>query len=1111
MSRAAPFDVCGPLPTGITVLEASAGTGKTFTIAALAARYVAEGVALDRLLLVTFTRMATGELRERVRERLVSAEHGLARALAGAPAGDGDEVVALLASGAQEVVATRRDRLARAIADFDAATIATTHGFCQEVLGGLGVAGDVERDTTLIEDPRDLVEEVVDDLYVRRFHRGGMPSFDRAQAQAIGRVAVANPATPLEPADAPSDSKATMRVRLAKAVRAELELRKRRLAVMTYDDLLTRLHDTLTGGGGPSAAARLQARYGVVLVDEFQDTDPVQWDILRRAFGDGDSTLVLIGDPKQAIYAFRGADVYAYLEAARTAGAHATLEVNWRSDQGLIDAYDALLGGARLGHEGIVYRRVRAADAHRAPRLTAAPVAAPLRLRIAHRDEPSVSLTRGGFAKNASAREHIARDLAGDLVTLLSSAAQIETRARNGAALGHEAIRPGHVAVLVRTHRNASLIRDALDEVGIPAVINGAGSVFGTTAARDWLALAEAIERPSSSPRARAAALTPFLGWSSEEIAAADDDAWEWLHRRLHRWARVLRERDVASLAETITLAEGLPGRMLKAGDGERQLTDIRHIAQLLHAAATDEQMGAAALTAWLRRRVASAAQETGDEERSRRLESDEEAVQVLTIHRSKGLEFPVVYFPYLWEPGYIPRGDQPVFFHDPGRDDARTIDVGLDGPDYPRHQAQHEAEQRGEDLRLAYVALTRARHQAVVWWAGSYDSRDSPLGRLLFSQGPDGEIPPGGSFTPTDADAVARCEALALAAPGCVSVERATPGPGRSWSGPQREAAELSASVFDRRLDWRWRRTSFSDITAGVYEARVTSEPERAVLADEPGAVGGAPPAVAPLPAGPAGSAGADSPRAVSASGPSPTAPPPPAGAGSAPDERALRAVGSPLAGMPVGMRVGTFVHEVLEATDFAASDLDAELTEQVARAQARRPLDLGDTDAVVAGLRAAIETPLGATVDGDRLCDVHRADRLDELTFELPLVGGDDPSGRLTLQAIGAVLREHLPAADPLAGYADRLADPALRPTVRGYLTGSIDLVLRRRDAAGAVSFAIADYKTNWLGAPGESLSAWDHRPEALIGEMERAHYALQALLYTVALHRYLRWRLP
>ncbi|HEV2820790.1 MAG TPA: UvrD-helicase domain-containing protein, partial [Solirubrobacteraceae bacterium] len=457
-TQARPFDVCGPLPTGVTVLEASAGTGKTTTIAALAARYVAEGMALDRLLLVTFTRMATGELRERVRERLVSAEHGLTRALAGAPPPQRDAVVDLLATGSPDAVARRRDHLVRAISDFDAATIATTHGFCQEVLGGLGVAGDVEPDATLVEDLGDLVEEVVDDLYVRRFHRHGSPDFDRDQALRIGRVAVANPAARLEPADAPHDTVEAMRVRVAEAVCAELEVRKRRLAVMTYDDLLTRLDATLKGPGGPAAAQRLQARYGVVLVDEFQDTDPVQWDILQRAFTGGATTLVLIGDPKQAIYAFRGADVYAYLKAARSAGARATLEVNWRSDQGLIDAYDALMGGAKLGHEGIVYRHVRAAHANQAPRLTGAPVSAPLRLRVAHRDEPAIALTRGGYASNATAREHIARDLADDLVALLSSQAQLETRTADGTALRRERLRPGHVAVLVRTHRNAALI-----------------------------------------------------------------------------------------------------------------------------------------------------------------------------------------------------------------------------------------------------------------------------------------------------------------------------------------------------------------------------------------------------------------------------------------------------------------------------------------------------------------------------------------------------------------------------------------------------------------------------------------------------------------------------
>src|SRR5262249_29104454 len=200
-------------------------------------------------------------------------------------------------------------------------------------------------------------------------------------------LAVSNPAAPVEPADAPEDSVAAMRVRLAQAVRTELDRRKRALGVMTYDDLLTRLDETLAGPGGEAAAARLRERYRVVLVDEFQDTDPVQWDIMRRAFAEGGVTLVLIGDPKQAIYAFRGADVYAYLDAAPTAGARATREVTWRSDQGLADAYDALFAGARLGHEGIVYRTVHAAAANRNPRLSGAPVDTPLRVRVVRRDE----------------------------------------------------------------------------------------------------------------------------------------------------------------------------------------------------------------------------------------------------------------------------------------------------------------------------------------------------------------------------------------------------------------------------------------------------------------------------------------------------------------------------------------------------------------------------------------------------------------------------------------------------------------------------------------------------------------------------------------------------
>jgi exodeoxyribonuclease V beta subunit len=454
---------------------------------------------------------------------------------------------------------------------------------------------------------------------------------------------------------------------------------------------------------------------------------------------------------------------------------------------------------------------------------------------------------------------------------------------------------------------------------------------------------------------------------------------------------------------------------------------------------------------------VLEATTDNNDEERSRRLESDAEAVQVLTMHRSKGLEFPVVYYPDLWEPTWIPREKTtPVTFHD--ANGVRTIDVGLDGPQWKGHLDQHIAEQRGEDLRLAYVALTRAKHQAVVWWAGSFDSRNSPLSRLLFSRDADGNVASSGSSVPSDEAALARFRALALTAQ--VSVASAELGPRISWPGDVPATSPLSASAFDRELDWWWRRTSFSDITAGTYEPHVASEPEEPVVDDE--AAPFAPPAASPEPS-------------------------------------LLAAVPSLLADMPVGVEVGTLVHRVFEAVDFASLDLSAELAREIAVAQARRRVELGDVDSVVAGLRAAIETPLGPH---PALSTVTRADRLDELNFELPLVGGDDPRGpALTLAAIADVLDAH---GDP---YAERLRDPRLRESVRGYLTGSIDLVLR----LGGERFAVIDYKTNWLAPPGEELTAWHHRPEALAAEMSHAHYRLQALLYVVALHRYLRWRLP
>jgi len=1053
------FALADRLPLGITVLEASAGTGKTHRIASLAARHVAEGLPLDRLLLVSFTHAATGELRDRVRARLIDAHRALADLAADIPVDEHDELLVLLAEGPTEVYAAR---LAHAVADFDSATITTTHGFCGEMLRSLGVAGDVDREYRLVEDPASLVRELVADLYVRGFVARD-PPISPDEAREIVRLAIENPTAPIAAVD-PDDAIAGVRGQLAQAARVQFEQRKRRAAVLTFDDLLTRLRAALEGDGGPAIAARLRRRYNVALVDEFQDTDPVQWAIVRRTFAEQEAQLVLIGDPKQAVYAFRGADVYEYLAAARGAAAHLTLTVNWRSGESLIDAYDALFGNARLGHDEIVYRPVRAAANGQAAQVTGS---APLRFRVIRRTLPSVALTGTGYAETSSARATVVTDLVAEAVAMLDGSATFESREADGRAAEPRRLEPHDLAVLVRTRYQAEIVKRALDAAGVPAVLNDRSSVFAGESARQWLRLLEALERPGDMRRARVAVLTPFLGWAPERVATAGAEEWGALQQRLREWADVARVAGVAALTETMMAEEQLPARLLAHVGGERELTDLRHVAELLHATA-EGRGGIAPLAAWLRRRIDDSDGDGRAGERPRRLESDAAAVEVLTIHGSKGLEFPVVLCPFLWDQRPPSKSAEPVSFHDAAHEDRRTLDVG-----------QARREERGEELRLAYVALTRARCQAVVWWAGTFYARDSALGRLLFARDPDGTVAATGNGTPPDEEVLSKLAAVAGEAPdGCIAVEAPEADDLDEvvrWVPPPRAAIELDVARLQRALDESWRRTSYSGIVAGQYEQRVASEVEEAAGADD-------------LSAGVAAAA-----AVVEAGGVE------------------LAAVPALLEKLPPTARVGTLVHSVLETTDFAADELEAELQRGIDERLARRGVDVGSPAVLAAGLRAAIETPLGALAGGLRLCDLTPADRLDELTFELPLVGGDVPAGEVTLDAVAAAIEAGLPADDPLAGYAERLADPELRRVLRGYLTGSIDVVARIRQGAERPRFAVIDYKTNRLSRPDEPLTAWHHRPEALAAEMVRGHYVLQALLYSVALHRYLRWRLP
>ena len=320
----------------------------------------------------------------------------------------------------------------------------------------------------------------------------------------------------------------------------------------------------------------------------------------------------------------------------------------------------------------------------------------------------------------------------------------------------------------MRKHSQATLVHDALRRVRVPVVINGAGSVFASEGAKAWQDLLLALERPTSGPRAHAASLTPFLGWTAQQVAEAEAKHGSPSTGGCTAGARPAT-RGVASLLEVIMASERLTERVLERVDGERHMTDLRHVGQLLHGAAIDERLGTTALSGWLRARIRAAFEEGGDEERTRRLESDADAVQILTIHRSKGLEFPIVYCPFLWDVIWRDDAAVPVVFHD--NDGDRKVDVALEGSAYVAHEALAVAEEDGEELRLAYVALTRARHQAVIWWAGTRDSATSPLSRLAFARQEDGSIRPR-SDVPSDEQAAERFRRLGEAAAGCIAIE---------------------------------------------------------------------------------------------------------------------------------------------------------------------------------------------------------------------------------------------------------------------------------------------------------------------------------------------------
>jgi exodeoxyribonuclease V beta subunit len=1121
------LDVAGLPLTGLQLIEASAGTGKTHAISSLYLRLLLEtGLGVANILVVTFTRAATEELRARIRRRLVDALRLLGDA--DALGRDEDQPFATIVRRALVERDASERRLRAAVAAIDEAAIFTIHGFCQRVLRDQAFESGQTFTAELTESEQELVTTVVTDWWRRTFYadrdlaalaavrarlatpqavldwlddlltRGvetlRVPAADRGRLAAdaerlraqwraeraamlagidgckdlsvakevvaaheeavraldrwteVGGIAPPGEASsltqdaidgrvkPAKKRDGVKGPQSAFAIALSHHLRAldALELTllrdalaacrdaldriKRRANLMAFDDLIRRLRDALRGAGGARLAEQIAARYRVALIDEFQDTDSLQFEIFERVYRDRAATgLLMIGDPKQAIYSFRGADIHAYVRAKRETPATAqhTMGINWRSRARLVAGVDALFG--RLDDPFLFAGDIGFAHVEAAGRADAKPLLidgrAPVPLQFWVPDDDG-TLGSGAY------REASARAVAIGCVGLLR-------RGRAGTAtLDGRPLRPRDVAILVRSGREAARIQAALRNAGIGSAVNSRDSVFASAEAVDLVTLLDAVLDPRDERRVRRALASPLWGATASELDALlrDEAAWEDRTSVLWDYRRTWATQGFMPMFRRWLRREGIAARQLAQPTGERSVTNLLHLAELLQQAAR-EHATPEALRRWLADQMAGRS-DLG-EAKELRLESDENLVQIVTQHKSKGLEYPVVFLPFV---ALATRGgrDPLPLFHDPAEDDRLVLDY----VDPERALAQAERERLAEDLRLLYVSLTRATHLCVLSWGAVKPGRDyvyPALAHLLHAQ-------PG--QTPDQADALyrevrddghaairAHLAAVAAACPESICVEPTPTDPDR-LAPPPADTAAFRAEPVRRVVVDDWCVTSYSELV------RLSEE--------------GGTPSVVPA------------------------------------------AVGEPtpetIAAFPRGRRAGTCFHSVLEELDFATGDAGA--IGAVAQVQLRRAgLDETWAPVLAAAIADVLETPLAG---GLRLRDLADERRRSEVAFCYPI-------HRLS----GAGLLCAVPA---LA--ADELETPRFSFSPRsGLMKGFVDLVFEHRGR-----YYLADWKTNWLGPTPEHYTA-----ERIAEEMRRHHYDLQYYVYAVALHRHLASRIP
>ena len=1148
-----PFDLIRTPLKGVSLIEAAAGTGKTYTIEGLYLRLVLEKqLPVEQILVVTFTRAATAELRDRIYRRLAKARD----AFAGAPVEDDDLLRHAVAGYPSPAQAGRL--LRQALMDFDRAAIFTIHGFCQRVLYENAFETGSAFDAELLQDQTPILVEVVEDFWRRwvcdqppeflQFARGalgdpaglmelarkstaadfavtprrdepclraetlaayrrrleqlangwpagrddvgrllleaplngtsygtlapgegggpskrrrmvrsllealdayfadGTPNYPpvaavaKLAASSLARATLSRRQTPSHPvfdacealhrAAQPLALEMTAQLqhlkwRLLGGVPAELERRKSEKGRVSFDDLLRRVARALDTAAGEGLAGAVRRRFQAALVDEFQDTDDLQYAVFSRLFSAPQHLLFMIGDPKQAIYGFRGADIFSYLRAAQDAESCFTLVRNWRSSPGLVQAVNALFSqsAAPFLFPGIDFTPGNAA------RQGAAAAEPPMVLwhldSRRHRDD-------GKVMTKPEAQSLIARAVTVEIQRLVVS--------------GTAAVRAGDIAVLVRTNSQAALMKDHLSAAGVPSVVYSTANVFDSTEAHELLAVLAGIAEPQSSSKLKSALATHLLGVPAGDIAAGDrsGEAWERRTRRHWEYFRLWSERGFTFMFRQFLSGEAVKARLLSLPDGERRLTNLLHLAELAHRAAADQNLGAAGLVAWLGRSVDPGAQRS--EETQLRLESDELAVKIVTVHRSKGLEYPVVFCPFAWSGSSLRGGD--VFFHDPAADGRLTADLSGDKDSPNRVRAQNEM--LAENLRMLYVAVTRAQERCYLVW-GRINTAETSAPAYLLRSGAEESADTERDWisrlraefkTLGDEEVRSRMDELAAASDGTIVVRPLPERTAARGAEAGRSYRQLACREFHGRIDPTWRLTSYSALAAA---AGVDTPDHDAGLP----MTGGVPSAEAHRPAADAG-----------------------------------------IADFPAGVRAGTFFHLIFETLDFARP----EPRTVVAAKLKEFGFALSWTEPVCGMIADVLDLPLFDGPSPVRLAEVSRDRRITEMEFYFPL-------NLVTPADLEALFARHgvPPAAGglPVGETIERLH---FAPT-RGFMKGFIDLVFEQRGR-----YYLVDWKSNRLGAAPEDYHC------RRLGPVMREHlYDLQYHIYTLALHQYLRRRIP